>query len=133
MPTACERTRTSSGPIAGGSRSTTSARSGASKTSAFISQPFVRASMELHSAGHVHALARHVPGALGSKEGDHLADVLGLLRATERDSVDELLPRLIARDALGVRELTQQRLPEWRADDSGAHGVDPDVVRSELL
>src|SRR5690349_21480601 len=113
MPTACERTSTSSGPIAGCSTSVTTACRGASKTSAFIS-------VELHPAGDVDPLARHVPSAVGGEEGDDLADVLRLLRAPERDAVHELLPGVVARDALVVRQLVEQRLPEGRPHDARA-------------
>src|SRR3954454_5604933 len=105
MPTVCDRTSTSSAPIEGGSSSATTARSGASNTSAFICPSLLCSSVELHSAGDVDALTSHVPGAVRSQEGHRLAYVLGLLRATQRDRIDELLPGLLARDAPALREL----------------------------
>src|SRR6185312_12567469 len=112
MPTAWDRTSTSSGPICGRSRSATTALSGASNTSAFMPvSSCALSSVQLHPAGDVDPLARHVARTIRGQEGDRLPDVLGLLGAPQWDRVDELLPRLVAGDALVLRQLVEQRLP----------------------
>src|SRR3954453_422075 len=135
MATAWGRPGTSSGPMSGVSTSVTTAWSGAWKIRAFMSSPVRRGArlVQLHAAGHVDALTGHVPGVVGGQEGHRLADVLGVLRAPERDAVDELLPGLVAGDALALRQLVEQRLPERCAHDPGTDGVDVDVVLGQLL
>src|SRR5690242_17080317 len=132
MPTVCERTSTSSGPIEGGSSSATTARSGASNTSAFTCL-LLASSVELHATGDVDALTSHVSCAVRREERDCLADVLWLLRPAERYRIDELLPDLFARDASVLRELIEERLPQRSPDHARAHGVHANSVLGKLF
>src|SRR6266849_4096240 len=90
--------------------------------------PFSAASVHDDAAGYVDGLSRHVGGAAGGEEADHVRHVLGRLHPSERDLGEALAREFFGRHALERALLPRDERPHIGLDEAGANAVDPDPV-----
>src|SRR5215510_3148891 len=81
----------------------------------------------------VEGLTSNIAGSCGSQEHHHSGDVLGLVGASQRYALYVATFDLLGADALLLRDRRHQVEVEPGAHDAGAHGVDIDVVGTQLL
>src|SRR6185436_4930074 len=86
-----------------------------------------------HSAVDVDRLARHVIRVRAGQERDDVRNVLGPLRASERDTADPALPRFALAQSLERAPLLVDLLPHRGLDRAGTDTIRGDPLAGQQL